>query len=77
MEGVELEFTQEAQKAIADKAIEKKLGARGLRMIIEDLMLDLMFYLPSQKQATKIVITREMVEEPELSYDKYKQVIGA
>lgn len=77
MEGVELEFTQEALSAIAEKSIEKKLGARGLRAIIEDLMLDLMFYLPSQKKTTKIVITREMVEEQRLSYEKYKQVIGA
>jgi len=77
MEGVELEFTQEALLAIAEKSIEKKLGARGLRAIIEDLMLDLMFYLPSQKRSVKIVITREIVEEERLSYDKYKQVIGA
>ncbi len=77
MEGVELEFTAEALQAIAEKSIEKKLGARGLRAIIEDLMLDLMFYLPSQKKETKIVITREMVEEQRLSYEKYKQVMGA
>lgn len=77
MEGVELKFTPEALQAIAEKSIEKKLVARELRAIIEDLMLDLMFYLPSQKKATKIVITREMVEEQRLSYDKYKQVIGA
>ncbi|RFT16121.1 MAG: ATP-dependent Clp protease ATP-binding subunit ClpX [Candidatus Saccharicenans subterraneus] len=77
MEGVELEFTAEALQAIAEKSIEKKLGARGLRAIIEDLMLDLMFYLPSQKKETKIVITREMVEEQRLSYEKYKRVMGA
>ncbi len=77
MEGVELEFTAEALQAIAEKSIEKKLGARGLRAIIEDLMLDLMFYLPSQKKETRIVITREMVEEQRLSYEKYKQVMGA
>jgi len=77
MEGVELEFTQDALSAIAEKSIEKRLGARGLRAIIEDLMLDLMFYLPSQKKTTKIVITREMVEDQHLSYEKYKQVMGA
>ncbi len=77
MEGVELEFTMEALQAIAEKSIEKKLGARGLRAIIEDLMLDLMFYLPSQKKETRIVITREMVEEQRLSYEKFKQVMGA
>jgi ATP-dependent Clp protease ATP-binding subunit ClpX len=77
MEGVELEFTKEALAAIAEKSMEKKLGARGLRAIIEDLMLDLMFYLPSQKRTSKVVITREMVEEQALSFEKYKQVIGA
>lgn len=77
MEGVELEFTAEALQAIAEKSIEKKLGARGLRAIIEDLMLDLMFYLPSQKKETRIVITREMVEEQRLSFEKFKQVMGA
>lgn len=77
MEGVELEFTMEALQAIAEKSIAKKLGARGLRAIIEDLMLDLMFYLPSQKKETRIVITREMVEEQRLSYEKFKQVMGA
>jgi len=77
MEGVDLEFTPEALAAIADKAQEKRLGARGLRAIMEDLMLDLMFYLPSKKMKTKIVITKEMVEEQPLSYEKYRQIIGA
>ncbi|HPB58484.1 MAG TPA: ATP-dependent Clp protease ATP-binding subunit ClpX, partial [Candidatus Saccharicenans sp.] len=77
MEGADLEFTPEALAAIADKAQEKRLGARGLRAIMEDLMLDLMFYLPSKKVKTKIVITREMVEEQPLSYEKYRQIIGA
>jgi ATP-dependent Clp protease ATP-binding subunit ClpX len=77
MEGVQLEFTPEALAAIAGKAIGKKLGARGLRAMMEDLMLDLMFYLPSRKRKAKIVITREMVEEKPLSYEKYKEVMGA
>ncbi|MBC7364085.1 MAG: ATP-dependent Clp protease ATP-binding subunit ClpX [Candidatus Aminicenantes bacterium] len=77
LEGVELEFTQEALEAMAEKSLERKLGARGLRSIIEDLMLDLMFYLPSHKQLKKVVITRQMVEEPRLTFEKYKQVIGA
>ncbi len=77
LEGVELEFTDEALEAIAEKSIERKLGARGLRSIIEDLMLDLMFYLPSHKQLKKIVITKQMVEEQRLSFEKFKQVIGA
>jgi ATP-dependent Clp protease ATP-binding subunit ClpX len=76
MEGVELEFTEEALTAIAQKSLERKLGARGLRSIIEDLMLDIMFYLPSAKKATKIKITKRMVEENELSFERIKQAIG-
>jgi ATP-dependent Clp protease ATP-binding subunit ClpX len=76
MEGVELEFTGEALLAIAQKSMERKLGARGLRSIIEDLMLDIMFYLPSAKKAAKIKITKRMVEENELSFDRIKQAIG-
>jgi ATP-dependent Clp protease ATP-binding subunit ClpX len=76
MEGVELEFTDDALLAIAQKSVERKLGARGLRTIIEDLMLDLMFYLPSSKKTSKIRITKRMVEENELSFDRIKQVIG-
>jgi len=76
MEGVELEFTEDALTAIAQKSLERKLGARGLRSIIEDLMLDIMFYLPSTKKATKIKITKRMVEENELSFERIKQAIG-
>ena len=76
MEGVELEFTEDALTAIAQKSLERKLGARGLRSIIEDLMLDIMFYLPSSKKATKIKITKRMVEENELSFERIKQAIG-
>jgi len=77
LEGVELEFTREALETIAKKSLERKLGARGLRSIIEDLMLDLMFYLPSHKHLKKVVITKQMVEEQRLSFEKFKQVIGA
>jgi ATP-dependent Clp protease ATP-binding subunit ClpX len=76
MEGVELEFTDDALLAIALKSVERKLGARGLRTIIEDLMLDIMFYLPSSKKTTKIRITKRMVDENELSFDRIKKVIG-
>jgi ATP-dependent Clp protease ATP-binding subunit ClpX len=76
MEGVELEFTEDALQAIAQKSVERKLGARGLRTIIEDLMLDLMFYLPSAKKTSRIRITKRMVEDDELSFDRLKQVIG-
>jgi ATP-dependent Clp protease ATP-binding subunit ClpX len=76
MEGVDLEFTEDALRTIARKSVARKLGARGLRTIIEDLMLDLMFYLPEAKSAKRIRITRRMVEENGLSFDRLKRVIG-
>jgi ATP-dependent Clp protease ATP-binding subunit ClpX len=60
-ENVKLRFTDDAVEAIAEMALERKIGARGLRMIIEDLMLDLMYQLPGQKKSRECVITREMV----------------
>lgn len=61
-DGVELEFDQDALLAIADKAIERKTGARGLRSIIEETMLDTMFEIPSQEDVTKVRITKAAVE---------------
>lgn len=61
-DGVELEFDQDALLAIADKAIERKTGARGLRSIIEEMMLDIMFEIPSQEDVTKVRITKAAVE---------------
>jgi ATP-dependent Clp protease ATP-binding subunit ClpX len=62
LEGVSLDFTREALRVIAEKSLEKKLGARGLKSIIEDLMLDIMFHLPSSKKGNKIKISKKMVE---------------
>ncbi|MBI4461353.1 MAG: ATP-dependent Clp protease ATP-binding subunit ClpX, partial [Acidobacteria bacterium] len=61
-EGVRLEFTEDALETIARMAQERKMGARGLRMILEDLMLELMYHLPSQGQVQKFSVTRSMVE---------------
>ncbi len=66
-ESVKLRFTEDALEAIADLAIERKIGARGLRMIIEDLMLDLMYDLPSMKKVKECVVTREVVLDREKS----------
>ncbi len=60
-DGVELKFTDEAVRTIAEMAIKRKMGARGLRQIIEDLMLDLMYHLPSQKNVKECVITKDVV----------------
>ncbi|MCX6538926.1 MAG: ATP-dependent Clp protease ATP-binding subunit ClpX [Acidobacteria bacterium] len=61
-ENAKLRFTDDALEAIAEGAIKRKMGARGLRMIIEDLMLDLMYSLPGQKKIRECVISREVVE---------------
>jgi len=60
-ENVRLKFTDDALEAIAQLAMERKVGARGLRMILEDLMLDLMYYLPSYKKVREFLVTKEMV----------------
>jgi len=63
MEGVELTFTDEALKAIAKKAIAKKTGARGLRTIIEQCMLDVMFEIPSDPSVKEVIVTPEVINE--------------
>ncbi len=64
-ENVKLRFTEDALEAISELAISRKIGARGLRMIIEDLMLDLMYNLPSMKKVKECVVTREVVMDRE------------
>ena len=60
-ENVKLKFSEDALEAVAQLAMERKVGARGLRMILEDLMLDLMYYLPTFKKIREFVVTKEMV----------------
>lgn len=76
LENVKLDFTKEALAAIAHKSIKQKLGARGLRSIIEDLMLDTMFHLPSNQNASVIKITKKMVESNELIFEHNKRAAG-
>jgi ATP-dependent Clp protease ATP-binding subunit ClpX len=61
-EGVEIRFTDDALNAIATDAIARKVGARGLKIILEELMLDIMYQVPSRSDVTEIVVTREVVE---------------
>jgi len=61
-ENVTLTFTKDALEAIAEQSLLRKIGARGLRLILEDLMLDLMYQLPSRSDITECVITKEVVE---------------
>lgn len=63
MDNVSLEFRQDAVRAIAKEAYRRKTGARALRSIVEELMLDVMYELPSRKDVTRCTITREMVEK--------------
>lgn len=65
MDGVELEFQDDALREIAAKALEQKTGARGLRTILEGLMLDIMYNIPSEKNVKKCVVTKAAVEKLE------------
>lgn len=67
-DNVKLRFTDDALQAVARQACERKVGARGLRMILEELMLEAMYSLPSQKKVKEFVVTREMVENHRASF---------
>ncbi|HCZ5657915.1 TPA: ATP-dependent Clp protease ATP-binding subunit ClpX [Staphylococcus aureus] len=78
LDNVDLEFTEEALSAISEKAIERKTGARGLRSIIEESLIDIMFDVPSNENVTKVVITAQTINEetePEL-YDAEGNLIN-
>ena len=63
LEDVDLEFTDEALDEIANLALKRNIGARGLRSIVENTLLDLMYEIPSDKKIKKITITKEMIDE--------------
>ena len=63
LDDVELEFKDDAIAAIASKAVKRKTGARGLRSIVEELMIDIMYDIPSIKGKKKVIVTKEVVEE--------------
>ncbi|HDC9847333.1 ATP-dependent Clp protease ATP-binding subunit ClpX [Staphylococcus aureus] len=78
LDDVDLEFTEEVLSAISEKAIERKTGARGLRSIIEESLIDIMFDVPSNENVTKVVITAQTINEetePEL-YDAEGNLIN-
>jgi ATP-dependent Clp protease ATP-binding subunit ClpX len=66
-ESVKVTFSDDAAKEIAREALQRKVGARGLRMILEELMLDLMYYVPGNKKVTELTITAEMVKKHSLT----------
>jgi len=61
IDGVELEFTPEAVEAVADQALLRNMGARGLRAIMEEVLLPVMFDVPSEEDIARVVVTREVV----------------
>lgn len=73
MEGVDIDFRQDALKAIADKAMERKTGVRGLRSILESVLLDTMYSIPSEENVAKVVIDGSVIageSEPLIVYEK-------
>ena len=73
LDNVRLAFTESAQEAVAEKAIKRKAGARGLRSILEEIMLDIMYEIPSDKSITECVINEDVVahgEKPVIIYEK-------
>jgi ATP-dependent Clp protease ATP-binding subunit ClpX len=67
-ENVRLRFTDDALEMVAEQALQRKVGARGLRMILEDLMLDLMYHLPAQRKIREFIVTAEMVRTREINW---------
>ena len=65
MDGVELKFEPDAVDLIAEEAIKRKTGARALRSIVEEIMLDIMYALPEQKDVKEFVVTADMVKKKE------------
>ena len=79
LDGVELEFEEGALDAVVEKAIERKTGARGLRAILEETMRDIMFEIPTNKDISKCIITKETVmqtEKPKLEYNTMQNAIS-
>ena len=79
MEDVQLSFADEATRTISKKAIERKTGARGLRSIMESILLDTMFELPSLRGVEEIVISSEVVEgkaRPLRIYSERQEELG-
>ena len=67
-ENVRLRFADDALETVAELALQRKVGARGLRMILEDLMLELMYNLPAQRKLREFVVTAEMVRSREINW---------
>ncbi len=75
-EGVKVVFTDGAAKAIAHEALNRKVGARGLRMILEELMLDVMYHVPGNKRVKELLVTEEMVKARNVQIPVYLEKAG-
>ncbi|MGN1041347.1 MAG: ATP-dependent Clp protease ATP-binding subunit ClpX, partial [Acutalibacteraceae bacterium] len=78
LDKVELEFTDEALRAVAKKAIERNIGARGLRSIMEEILTDVMFNVPSDHTIEKVIINEKVVQgdsKPEYIRDESRQPV--
>mgnify|MGYP001813600330 FL=1 len=76
MEGVEVDFREDGLRAVAEKAMERKTGARGLRSILEGILLDSMYNIPSRDDVSKVVIDESVIRgdsEPLLVYQSNEQ----
>ena len=73
LDGVTLEFEEEALRAVAAKAIQLNTGARGLRAILEDVLLELMFEIPSENNIDKVIVTKASIDKTEKPIVVYKQ----
>jgi ATP-dependent Clp protease ATP-binding subunit ClpX len=80
MEGCELEFREDALRAVSRKAMERKTGARGLRTILEHVLLDTMYELPSMENVSKVVVDESVItgeSKPYIVYDSSEQVAAS
>lgn len=73
VDNIELEFTEDGLKAIAHKAIKSKIGARGLRSIMDDVLLKHMFSLPDSDKKRKVLVTKETVESGKITIEEIKE----
>jgi ATP-dependent Clp protease ATP-binding subunit ClpX len=76
-DNIRLKFTDEAIRSVARQAVQRKVGARGLMMIMEDLLLDPMYVLPSQRRVKELIITRDMVERKRPITEAFGEVDNA
>ena len=78
LDKVDLEFTEDALTAVAKKTLERKTGARGLRSILEDILMPLMYQVPSDYTIEKVVVTKETVEDgaaPQITYNRERKPV--